>query len=514
MYAFTSKRTDYEKCGWNALALISPFPSNDSVIWVSDAGIIKQIVNDRVLFVKPLENYIYKVMSSYGRNVITTEGDEWKRHRRISQPAFSEINNKTVWDTATNTMTELFADVWGAKPETYVYNLSDIAKQITLTVLSIAGFGKEMTWKSDSLSFYPSDDDNLHLLSTSPSKVAQNHPAFTTEPNTIEKRTKDTMSFTQSLSLFSTHIVMNLVVPSWLKLLTSKMRKVKKATSDLGSYVDELIDIRVKEGSSTVRGDLLSSLVDASYQEDGSGVTEDKGAIKNSLNPSELRGNILSYIIAGHETTSHTLCYMYTLLALYPGEQEKLYEHINEIVGEREATFDDFRDLTLVMAAFYETLRMFTPTSTIPKRASASTIFSNVSAADARSSAVKNMYVPEGSLVYIHSTGVHYNARYWPDPYTFKPERFLGEWNKDAFLAFSGGARSCIGRRFAEVEAVAVTVALLRNYSIHLVPEKEEEYERLGFGVYERTNELTSSVFNLTLTPSNVPLVFKKRISA
>jgi len=509
MYAFTHKRRDYEQCGWNALALISPFPRNDSVIWVSDVGVVKQIVNDRVLFPKPLERY--QAINVYGRNVVTTEGEEWKRHRRVSQPAFSERNNKLVWNAATNTMNELFEDVWGIqKTEVRVDNLLDVTVRVALIILSIAGFGKDMNWKSDSESLSESNSKDTDSPAASPTPDTHNTQRKST--------TKHTISFTQSLVLISTHIVMNIAVPTWLKFITSKTREVKRAAEELGSYMDEIINARIEEGASgsssisTTRGDLLSNLVAASSREE-SAASDNKISTSNFLSHSELRGNTFVYLIAGHETTAHTLCYMYALLALYPAEQEKLYAHIKEVVGEREATFEDFGRLTRIIAAFYETLRMFPPVTTIAKRTSAATIFANVSAADPHSSAVKDMYVPEGSMVYIHTPGLHYNERYWSDPYTFKPERFMGDWNKDAFLPFSGGARACIGRRFSEVEAVAITLTLLRSYSIHLAPEKEEEYERLGLDVYERTERLTKSVNMITLTPLDVPLVFRKRNS-
>jgi cytochrome P450 len=157
-----------------------------------------------------------------------------------------------------------------------------------------------------------------------------------------------------------------------------------------------------------------------------------------------LSRNTFVYLLAGHETTAHSLVYMFGLLALYPEEQRKLYIHIKEIVGNREAvrniflrihdTFNDhFKRLLKTFlnlpefsrmsyfsffkltnnpfkSAFNETLRMFPPVLTIAKRTSAPTVFSNVTAADPSSDAVKDMVVPAGTTIYINTAGLHYNG--------------------------------------------------------------------------------------------------------
>ncbi|KAG2136237.1 hypothetical protein BD769DRAFT_1385347 [Suillus cothurnatus] len=72
-------------------------------------------------------------------------------------------------------------------------------------------------------------------------------------------------------------------------------------------------------------------------------------------------------------------------------------------------------------------------------------------------------------------------AKYWEDPFAFKPERFLGDWNRDAFLAFSGGYRGCVGRKFAETEGAAVLTILISQYIISIKDEPQfsgETYEQ------------------------------------
>lgn len=126
----------------------------------------------------------------------------------------------------------------------------------------------------------------------------------------------------------------------------------------------------------------------------------------------------------------------------------------------------------------------------IPKISAEDTVLKTTNAAGETVS----IPVPAGSDILLDVAGIHYNrtssvilifvrqfpnhldgtsARYWDDPYAFKPSRFLEDWPRDAFLAFSGGPRACIGRRFAEIEAMATMIMLVSRYSIEVMPDAQ-----------------------------------------
>jgi len=115
--------------------------------------------------------------------------------------------------------------------------------------------------------------------------------------------------------------------------------------------------------------------------------------------------------------------------------------------------------------------------------------------------------VPSGTQIDIHVTGLHYNPRYWEQPHKFMPERFLGDWPKDAFLPFSQGPRACLGRRFFETEGIAIMTMLVSRYKI----EVKEEPEFAGETFEERYARITAFDQGLTTIPLRVPLVFKRR---
>jgi len=115
--------------------------------------------------------------------------------------------------------------------------------------------------------------------------------------------------------------------------------------------------------------------------------------------------------------------------------------------------------------------------------------------------------VVSGTGINLHVPGLHYNPRYWKNPHRFMPERFLGDWPKDAFMPFSLGARACVGRRFSETEGLVAMTMLVSKYKIEI----KEEPEFAGETFEERYARITAYTEGVSLSPTRVPLVFKRR---
>ena len=116
--------------------------------------------------------------------------------------------------------------------------------------------------------------------------------------------------------------------------------------------------------------------------------------------------------------------------------------------------------------------------------------------------------IPQGTGIVLHVPGLHYNPKYWPEPEKYDPTRFLAkDWPRDAFLPFSLGARSCIGRKFFETEGIAILTMLMSRYKV----EVKEEEQFKGESVQERQARVMNCRAGLTMTPIRVPLVFKRR---
>jgi len=253
-----------------------------------------------------------------------------------------------------------------------------------------------------------------------------------------------------------------------------------------------------RRAAETKEADLLSNLVGSnenSYGDD---------AKSGQLTDDEIVGNIFIFLLAGHETTAHTFAYVFIFLALYQDEQEILYKQVSSVCPDGKIpAYEDMGKLNYALAVFYETLRFFAPVSCLPKHALQDTSFTTRNLAGEP----VPVAVPKGSLVSIHIAGLQRNPRYWDEPNTFKPSRFLGEWPRDAFLPFSGGARACIGRRFSETEAVAVISMLILRYKITVKEEAQFTSETFE----ERQARLTKSASAITVYPIRAPLVFTRR---
>ncbi|EKM76286.1 hypothetical protein AGABI1DRAFT_45036, partial [Agaricus bisporus var. burnettii JB137-S8] len=473
---FGDKHSVFEWAGCDIVTHVSMFPSKADVV-VADASVVKEITTSRSRFPKAVA--LYGAFSFFGSNILVSEGEVWKRYRKISAPSFSERNNRLVWDEAVLVMKDLINSGWENKKEIRVDNFLDITLSFSLHVISAAGFGRKMAWKDAKV--IPSG----HL-----------------------------MSFKSSICTVTTYVIERLLLPDWAVGLTKKTREIDLGFKELKSYMIEMIEAR-KNTEEVKRHDLLSNLLLANAS-DG----ESEG-----LNADEIISNVFIFLFAGHEvrtflshlvqlyllshadneTTAHTLCYTFALLALHPDEQEKLYQHIKSVIQDpRAPTYDEMSLLTRSTAVLYEALRLYPPAVAIPKCSAEDTTLTVTNA----KGEVVVVPVPKGTDIYIHIAGMHYNPKYWKDPFSFNPDRFMQpNWNKDAFLPFSAGARGCVGRKFAEIESLVAITMLVSRYKIAV----QEEPRFAGETWEEKKKRVLTSTKVLTLKPVKVPLVFTRR---
>ncbi|KDQ58619.1 hypothetical protein JAAARDRAFT_176655 [Jaapia argillacea MUCL 33604] len=466
MHQFIRKHFDADYFGWDVYSFVAAWPTLRFGYYLADPAVIKEVTGSRARFPKPVKQY--KVLSFFGGNIVASEGEEWKKYRKVAAPSFSERNNRLVWDETVRIMVDMFDNVWHNEKEVVVNHCLDITLPIALFVIGVAGFGRRISWADDS-------------------KLPPGHK----------------MTYKDALHIVSTDVFLRVITPkflfNWFKTsggggFGAKLRGVMTAFEELELYMVEMIEARRGAEKKEERHDLFSSLLDASDASDGEAKLTDR----------DLLGNIFIFLLAGHETTAHTLCFTFALLALYQDEQEKLYQHINSIIPDgRIPTYEEMNSLTYSMAVFYETLRMYPPVSGVPKYSAEDTVLTVSNAAGEK----KTIPVPQGTELVINTPALHYNPRYWEDPHSYKPSRFLGDWPRDAFMPFSAGARACIGRRFFETEGIAILTMLVSKYKI----EVKEEPEFAGETFEERKTRLLAAKPGLTLTPIRVPLVFTRR---
>jgi cytochrome P450 len=175
----------------------------------------------------------------------------------------------------------------------------------------------------------------------------------------------------------------------------------------------------------------------------------------------ELRDNLLTFVVAGHETTALTLSWALYLCAFDPAVQEAAREQARAVLGDRAATVEDIAALPLIRQIVDETLRLYPPAAFLSRTAQVEDDLCGTR-------------ILAGDTVILPIYALHRNARLWDDPHGFHPERFTDPKTIDrfAYLPFGDGPRVCIGASFALQEAVIILSTLLARFRFHAVPGK------------------------------------------
>ncbi|KAI0078339.1 614 534 cytochrome P450 [Panus rudis PR-1116 ss-1] len=455
----TNGFTFYEQYGVDIISCVSVFPTTAINYFIADPVVTKEIMTQRLKFPKPIE--LYELLLFFGRNIVASERDEWKKYRKISAPAFTEPNNKLVWDETVRVVQDLFDNIWGDQKEVVSENALDITMPLALFIIGAAGFGRRLSWTDEAV------PDPGHKL-----------------------------TFRETLYTVSTDVILKVSLPKLALYATERTRKVKLAFEELEHYMLDMIKHRRNATKKEDRYDLFSSLLDANE-----GLLDGEA----KLTDQELLGNIFIFLIAGHETTAHTLAFALALLALHQDEQEALYQDLKKNFPDgRIPTYDDINKLGHVEAVMNETLRLFPPAPSVPKYATEDTTFVTKNAAGEK----VVVPVPAGTGISLNISALQKNPRYWPNPDKFDPGRFLSnDWPRDAFVPFSGGVRSCLGRRFAELESLVVLSMFFLKYKITVKEEPQYANETWE----EKRARVLRVTQGITITPVRVPLLFTRR---
>ena len=175
----------------------------------------------------------------------------------------------------------------------------------------------------------------------------------------------------------------------------------------------------------------------------------------------DVRDNLLAFIVAGHETTALTLAWALYLLAFDEGVQDRAREEARSVLGARTAEAEDVAQLPFIRAVLDETLRLYPPAAFLSRQA-------------AEADELLGAQVFPGDTVSVPVYAVHRHARLWERPDAFVPERFENGPPVDryAYLPFGDGPRICIGARFALQEATVILATLLARFRFRAVPGK------------------------------------------
>ena len=233
------------------------------------------------------------------------------------------------------------------------------------------------------------------------------------------------------------------------RLPTPKRRRFLEARKFLDSIVYRLIAERRQSGDD--EGDLLSMLLFA-HDSEGDGA---------SMSDEQLRDELLTLFIAGHETTANALTWTWLLLARNPVQEAALHAELDAVLvnakgDERVPTMDDLSRLPYTRAVVAESMRLYPPAYIIGRRAIAPY-------------KVRDATYPERTIFLASQYVTHRDPRWWPNADEFRPERWLvpdDDRPKFAYFPFGAGTRICVGEQFAWMEAILVLATLARRWRV------------------------------------------------
>ena len=234
--------------------------------------------------------------------------------------------------------------------------------------------------------------------------------------------------------------------PFWIP--TRRNRRFRRDIGILDSMIYQIIAGRLASGK--VTGDLLSMLLEARDVETGEGLTE-----------RELRDQLLTFIVAGQETTANSLAWTFHLLGQHPEAAGRLREEIDSVLGDRAPVAADLTRLAYTRSVIEESLRLYPTVYGVARQPLAD-------------DEIGGYRIPRRSQVLLSPYVTHRHPDFWPDPETFDPDRFLLERTvgrpRFAWFPFLGGPHQCIGQEFAMMEITLVVVMIFQRFRLSAVP--------------------------------------------
>jgi cytochrome P450 len=338
----------------------------------------------------------------FGDGLLTNEGESWLRQRRLSQPAFHRERIASYAKIMTGYAEQMLAS-WESKcGETC--DIHQEMMQLTLRIVVRALFNVE--------------SEEIGEISAAMNVLMRNS------------------------------VGLRLLLPPVARYLpTPAMIEFRRAVRRLDETVYRIITQRREAESDS--GDLLSMLMQA-RDEDGSRMTD-----------KQLRDEVLTFLLAGHETTALALSWTWHLLGQNPEVEQKLHGELDRVLDGRVPVFADLPALGYTERVIKESLRLYPPAWGLAR-----TVIKEFELGGYR--------IPAGANVVMSTWVMHHNSRYFPEPEKFEPDRWLPEraqkLPKFAYFPFGGGPRQCIGASFALMEATLLLATIAQKYQFRAEP--------------------------------------------
>jgi cytochrome P450 len=350
------------------------------------------------------KNFAQRMLTPWlGNGLLLSEGEVWLRQRRLMQPAFRRERVTSYADTMV-ALTRRMIDSW---QDGETRDIHDELTRLTLAIAARTLFDADVTDRA--------------------SEVGQ---ALLVLMNDFNKRFR---------SLFA--------LPLWMP--TPANVRSRRAIGRLRAVIDRIIVERRRSGAEG--RDLLSILLNARDEEGDGGHMTDQ----------QLRDEVLTLLLAGHDTTANALTWTWYLLATHPDIAERLAGEVRDVLGDQPPTAADLPRLTYTERVVAEAMRLYPPVYAFGREA-------------VQDTEVLGHRIPHGWNVVMSQWVIQRDPRWFADPERFDPDRWADSLAQRlpryAYFPFGGGPRLCIGNAFAQMEAVLILATIAREYQFTIDP--------------------------------------------
>ena len=348
-----------------------------------------------------------------GDGLLTSEDEIWKRQRRIIQPAFRRDRIAGFASVVTDAGQALVSRL-GAQ----VGSTVDLSEEMTRLTMSVLG-----------KSLLAADLSPLRMLGPA-FEVAQDRAMF------------------EMVSLGA--------IPLWLPV--PRNLRFRKARGQLEDAVEVLVSGRAHSGGRD-GSDMLSMLATA--------YADDPDARKRWR---VMRDELITILLAGHETTASTLSWTWYLLSTHPEAAAAIHAEAVEVLGDRTPDHEDLARLPYTTTVIQETMRLYPPVWGLTRKS-------------VKADVIDGYRVPAGADVMISPYTLHRHPGFWPEPNEFRPGRFASSAtpvsNRYAYIPFGAGPRVCVGSHLGMMEATLIAAMVARDFRFELAADARPEPEAM-----------------------------------
>jgi len=383
-------------------------------LFISHPDYIKHVLQDNH------RNYdkdvlIFQILRPLAGNGLVTVvgGNDWLRQRRLAQPAFHRQRIAALGTLMTD-ITNVMLQQWNIYAhERQVFDVAQEMTNLTLQIVSRSLFNVDVSAKTN--------------------------------------------SFSQAFSQVNAFLIDYLYMPfPPLFVRTLRNRRFRLAIQKMDTVVYGIIRNRRQQQEDV--GDLLSILLNA-VDENG-----------QRMDDKQLRDEIMTLLLAGHETSSNALAWTWYLLTQHPEAEERLHAELDQIVAGRIPTVEDLAQLHYTRMVLQEAMRVYPPVWLLMRRA-------------IRDDEIDGYHIPANSYILWSPYISHRHPDFWEKPEQFYPDHFLTEHlakrPHHAYMPFSSGPRMCLGNTFAMTEMQLILATLAQGYRISLAPGHHVEPDPL-----------------------------------